>query len=84
MPVSASGRIRGAARRPTNVTLPEALLHDAKALNINVSKACEHGLAAEVKRARADKWLSDNREGIAAWNAYIEEHGLPLAEFRQF
>jgi antitoxin CcdA len=82
--MSVSRRVRGAPRRPTNVTLPEALLGDAKALNINVSQACEKGLAAAVERARAQTWLNETREGIAAWNAYSEEHELPLAEFRQF
>ena len=44
-----------ASRRTTNVTLPEALLREARALAINVSQACERGLAAAVtgqRRAR--------------------------------
>ena len=72
------------ARRPTNVTLPDKLLREARQLDINVSQACERGLAAEVAAARARQWIQDNQEGIAAWNAYVEENGLPLAEFRQF
>ncbi len=71
-------------RRPTNVTLPEMLISEARALKINVSQACEAGLAAEVKAARERKWLEENRDAMDAYNAYIEEHGLALEEFRMF
>ncbi|MBV9758073.1 MAG: type II toxin-antitoxin system CcdA family antitoxin [Alphaproteobacteria bacterium] len=29
-------------------------------------------------------WIQENRAAIDAWNAYIEQHGVPLSEFRQF
>jgi antitoxin CcdA len=71
-------------RRPTNVTLSEPLLTEARALGINLSQACERGLAAAVAEARAQRWLAENRPAMDAWNDYVERHGLPLAEFRQF
>jgi antitoxin CcdA len=71
-------------RKATNVTLPEALLKEARELGINLSQACERGLAASVAEARAQQWLKDNREALNAWNEYVEQHGLPLGEFRQF
>lgn len=71
-------------RRATNVTLPESLLHEAKALRINVSQACERGLAAEVARVRREVWLAENRAAMDAWNAHVEQHDLPLAQFRTF
>jgi antitoxin CcdA len=76
----------GAARdrRPTNVTLPVELVAEAKALNINVSQACESGLAHSVAEARRARWLEDNREAIEAYNQMVERDGLPLDEFRQF
>jgi len=40
--------------------------------------------ALAEKIAREEKWLEENRAGIEAYNKYIEEHGLPLAEFREF
>lgn len=71
-------------RRAANVTLPSRLVEDAKALGINISQACEKGLAAAVAEARATAWLKDNRPALEAWNEYVEEHGILLAEFRQF
>jgi antitoxin CcdA len=71
-------------RRPTNVTLPVDLLTEARALGLNVSQACEQGLKAEIARSRAAQWLDENREAIVSSNEYVERHGLPLSEFRQF
>ena len=73
-----------ASRRATNVTLPEALLYEARALRINLSQACERGLAAEVATRRRDRWLQENSAAIEAWNDHVAEHGLPLAAYRQF
>ena len=36
------------SRRPTNITLPDTLLREARELGINLSQACERGLAAAV------------------------------------
>jgi antitoxin CcdA len=71
-------------RRPTNVTLPESLLQDARDLKVNVSQACEHGLAAEVAKTKLRVWLKENRPAMDAWNDYVEKNGLPLDAFRQF
>ena len=71
-------------RRATNVTLPEPLLREARAQGVNLSQACEAGLAAAVAEAKARQWLAENRPAMDAWNDYVEQHGPPLAEFRQF
>ena len=85
MSVTASRRNAPAGpRRPTNVTLPETLLVEAKAMAVNVSQACESGLAKAVADERRRRWLEDNREAMESWNAYVEEHGLPLARHRLF
>lgn len=80
MPRSASA----APRRATNVTLPEPLLREARHMGINLSQACERGLAAAVADARRQRWLAENRDAMAAWNEHVAEHGLPLAAYRQF
>jgi antitoxin CcdA len=71
-------------RRPTNVTLPDELVAEAKALQVNVSQACETGLARAVAEARRARWLEENAQAIEDHNAMIEREGLILDEFRQF
>ena len=73
-----------ATRRATNVTLPVALLSEARALGLNVSQACEQILKAEIARSRGAQWLAENRDALVSSNNYVERHGLPLSEFRRF
>lgn len=71
-------------RKPTNVSLDPELLAAARELGVNLSRACEAGLAAELKAVRESRWIEDNREAIAASNRWVAEHGLPLAAHRRF
>ncbi|MDO9368759.1 MAG: type II toxin-antitoxin system CcdA family antitoxin [Sphingopyxis sp.] len=71
-------------KKATNVSLSAELVDEAKRLEINVSEACQSGLAAEVKKAREAAWKEENRDAIEASNEYVRKHGLPLARYRQF
>lgn len=71
-------------RKPTNVSLSEALVAEARELGINVSRACEDGLASEVRRERTKRWQEENAAGFDAWNAFVERNGVPLAKYRKF
>lgn len=73
-----------AVRRATNISLDTKLVEAAKEYGINVSRACEEGLAKQVSDERSKRWQEDNREAIDAYNAWIEENGVPLAEYRMF
>jgi antitoxin CcdA len=72
------------SKRPTNVSLSDPLIAEAKSLGINLSQAAESGIAQAIKDKKTELWLIENRESLEGWNAYIEEHGLPLAQDRQF
>ncbi|CBS90314.1 conserved protein of unknown function (plasmid) [Azospirillum lipoferum 4B] len=73
-----------APKRATNVSLNSDLLEQAKALGINVSRACERGLADQIAELQRKRWLEENREALASSNAYVEAHGLPLARYRPY
>lgn len=71
-------------RRATNVSLDTKLVEAARDYGINVSRACEEGLARQISEERNRRWQEDNREAIDGYNAWIAEHGLPLAKYRTF
>ena len=71
-------------RKPTNLSLDDALLSEARALEVNLSRAAEDGIRAEVRRAQAQHWHQENAEALASSNAHVDEHGLPLSKYRQF
>ena len=73
-----------AVRRATNVSLDTKLVAAAKDYGINVSRACEEGLAKQISAERNRRWQDENKDAIDGYNAWIAEHGLPLAKYRMF
>jgi antitoxin CcdA len=71
-------------KKATNVSLSAELVDEAKKLGINVSEACQSGLAAQVKAARDAAWKEENRAAIESWNDYIRKNGMPYDKYRQF
>jgi antitoxin CcdA len=71
-------------RRATSLTLDGALLDEARALGVNVSRAAEAGLAAALREERARRWREENAAAIESHNRYVETHGVPLARYRKF
>lgn len=77
--------IRSKSRtKATNVSLDAALVEEAKKLGVNISLASASGLEQAVKKARAERWLEENKAALESSNAWIEKHGLPLAKYRLF
>jgi len=79
-----SRRLSDTPKKATNVSISEALLADAKELQINVSRAAEAGLDRAIAEKRAEIWLQENRDALQSSNDYVERNGLPLAKYRQF
>jgi antitoxin CcdA len=71
-------------RQRLNLTLPGPLVEEAKALGLNLSRACENGLEVAVAAERARRWQEENSAFFAWYNAKVEKDGLLLAQFRQF
>ena len=71
-------------KKATNLSLQTDLLAEAKSLDLNLSAELNKALADIVKRKRAEKWLKENQEGIAAYTRYVEKHGVFGEEFRQW
>lgn len=71
-------------RKATNVSLNVELVAEARELGINLSQACERGLAETLAEERAAQWLAENREALESSNAWVEANGLPLAKHRLF
>lgn len=71
-------------KKATNLTLDASLIEEARTLDVNLSRAAEEGLRVAVRQARADRWRAENAEALASSNAWVEQHGLPLARYRAF
>lgn len=72
------------SRRAVNLTVNSTLVQEAKELDINLSREFETHLADVVKQRRQEKWLSENREALNAYNAHIERDGVFSNGLRTF
>ena len=73
----------GYGKRATNVSINQGLLEDARALDINLSATLEKALEAEVRASKRERWLEENRDAIAAYNAHVAEHGVFSPMYRK-
>ena len=64
----------------TNITVDHGILEDARTYGLNVSLISEQALAAAVRAETARRWERDNAAAISERTAWIERHGLPLAD----
>jgi antitoxin CcdA len=51
---------------------------------VNLSRAAEEGVRHAVATAKAEHWRAENASALRSSNSYVEKHGLPLDEYRQF
>ncbi len=73
----------GYAKRAANLSVNAELLDQAKSLEINLSATFERALQEEVRARQREQWLAENRDGIAAYNACVAEHGVLSPMFRR-
>lgn len=80
----ATSRSVPSSRRAAELAIDEALLVEAKSLDVDISLAAEEGIAQAIADSKAERWLSENRAALDSSNTFVERHGLPLAGFRAF
>lgn len=71
-------------RKSANLSVNAALLREAKALGINLSRAFEQHLSKLVRQQKEDAWHIEHREGIDAYNRLVEKHGVFGDKWRKF
>jgi len=71
-------------KKPTNLSLDQSLLAEARGLKINLSRAAEAGVRQEIARTKAELWKAENAAALESYNRWVEINGLPLDRYRQF
>jgi antitoxin CcdA len=87
IPMTATARAAQSARltrQRTNLTIDSTVLAEAKALGINISRACEAHLQEMVRQEKTRLWKEQHAKFLAHYNAEVERDGLPLDQWRQF
>jgi len=71
-------------KRAANLSIDAALLEQARSLDINLSATFEASLREAVRKRKAAEWLEENRAALQSSNEWVENNGLPLAQYRRF
>lgn len=71
-------------KKRTNLSINESILNEAKALGVNLSSSAEMGIIHALNERKRELWVSENKAALASSNEYVESHGVPLKQFRNF
>lgn len=69
--------------RPTR-RAPRDFAAEAKAMGLDVSGLDADAIRRAVGAEQGRRFYAENRGSVDAYNAWVEEHGLPLAGLRMF
>lgn len=76
--------MQAVAKKPTNLSLDQALLAEARSFGVNLSQAAEVGVKQAVAAAKSAHWKQENAQALQSSNAWVEKNGLPLEQYRNF
>lgn len=76
--------MQAATKKPTNLSLDQALLQEARSFGVNLSQAAEAGVRQAVISAKEAHWKRENTKALQSSNDWVETNGLPLDQYRQF
>lgn len=82
--VPAQDSRHSAKKRAVNLSLDNALVEDARAQGINLSKFLEAHLRKDLQKRREQLWREENREAIRQYNEIVAERGSFGDRFRRF
>jgi antitoxin CcdA len=73
-----------ASKKAVNLSVDAALLHEARQSKINLSATLERALSDALRQQRRQRWLAENRQGIAAYTEQVDAHGAFADTLRTF
>ncbi len=79
---SASRNAESPRKRSVNVSVRADLVDEARELGTNMSALLESALEDRHREIRRQKWRDENGAAIKAWNAWIDENGVPFEDLR--
>jgi len=62
-------------RRTVSLRVDASVLREAREYDLNLSAKLERALVEQLRQLRAERWLVDNKDAIAAYNALVHQHG---------
>ena len=71
-------------KRAVNVSINGDLLQRARTGGLNLSSILEAALEQKLRQQARERWLTENRAGVDAYNEQVEKHGVFSDGLRAF
>jgi antitoxin CcdA len=71
-------------RRAVNLRVDANLLREARESHLNLSAILERALTEQLRRSRTERWLAENKDGMAAYKALVDQRGAFAGTLRLF
>ena len=71
-------------RRGVKLSVDANLLREARESHLKLSSILERALVEQLRQLRAERWLEENKDAIAAYNALVHTHGAFSDALRTF
>ena len=69
------GSWRVSSKKAVNVSIKSELIDAARAEDINLSATLEAALTEQLRIRRRDRWQTENKAAIEAYNRDVDENG---------
>jgi antitoxin CcdA len=73
-----------ASKKAVNLSVDAELLREARDSEINLSATLERALEDALRQHRRERWLAENKQGIAAYNEQVDAQGAFADALRRF
>jgi antitoxin CcdA len=73
-----------ASKVAVNLSVDPVLLREARDHEINLSATLERALEEALRQHRRERWLAENKQGIAAYNEQVDAQGAFADALRRF
>jgi antitoxin CcdA len=71
-------------KKAVNVSINRELLNRARSADLNLSSILEAALEQRLRQQARERWLTENRAGIEAYNEQVERDGVFSDGLRAF
>ena len=71
-------------KKAVNLSIDSELLHRARSDSLNLSGILEAALEQTLRQQARERWLTENRAGMEAYNEQVEKHGVFSDGLRAF
>ncbi len=71
-------------KKAVNLSINRDLLNRARSGNLNLSNILEVALEQKLRQQARERWLSENRASMEAYNEQVERHGVFSDGLRAF